>query len=619
MLKFRQFMITAFLALTASGILANHLSGRLLFAARFTGGQEVPPVETDATGVGSFFLNAAMDTLCISITVNNLSGPVTGAHIHEGMMGENGGVLVGLTDQVDGNSIRATITGEDLTPELLEAMLNEGLYFNIHTEQNPSGEIRGQILLETDRAFTGMLDSEQEVAEVNSEATGLATFNLSKSGMRVNYRVVVEGLTGPIAMAHLHNAPAGSDGPVIVDLGDGIDGNVISGSFDPTEFEGLMDLMMSGDIYINVHTAEFPAGEVRGQLMLNNRLVHDAYLNTEQEIPAPTSGAMGNGLAIVALNYTMDTLFYDVQVEGLTGAITGAHFHEGNLGETGPVLIGITDDVDGNRINGFLEGEALTNENIRKFLAGEIYLNVHTEENAPGEIRGQVYKLAREGYTYELSGDQEVPMVTTSAYGSGMASVDRDQSNVHFMMVYNDLSGPQVMAHFHAAPMGVNGPVIFTLSPFFEQTDTFDAAFGYWSDMDETPFDAEAAESFREGEVYVNIHTSENPGGELRGQLNRMLICSQLTVGLIDNPIRENLNVYPNPANDFVNIDVSSIEASQFTIEVYDIAGKRVERRFITPGGSDVVRYETAELKRGFYTISVRLNNAVWTSKLVIE
>ncbi|HKK37942.1 MAG TPA: CHRD domain-containing protein, partial [Cryomorphaceae bacterium] len=434
MKKIKLLLMTFSLALMASTIFANHLTGNLLFSARFSGAQEVPAVETDATGVGSFFLNAAMDTLCLTITVNGLSGPITGAHIHEGMAGMNGGVLIGFTDNIEGNSIKATITGEALTPELLVAMLNEGLYFNIHTEANPSGEIRGQILLETDRAYTGILDAEQEVPSNSSEATGLATFNLSKNGAEVNYFVVVDGLTGPIQMAHLHNAPAGENGGVVVNLGDGIDGNVISGSFDPTAFDGLLEDMNAGNIYINVHTEENPGGEIRGQLMLQERLSHDAYLNVAQEIPAPTMEADGNGLAIVGLNYTLDTLFYDVQVEGLTGPMTGAHFHDGALGETGGVLIGLTDNIDGNRINGFVTGEALTNENIVKFLSGQIYLNVHTEANAAGEIRGQVYKLIREGYTYELSGDQEVPAVTTDAYGSGIVSIDRDQTNAHFMM-----------------------------------------------------------------------------------------------------------------------------------------------------------------------------------------
>jgi hypothetical protein len=618
MRKLKLLLMTFSLALLASTAFANHLTGNLLFSARFSGAQEVPPVETDATGVGSFFLNASMDTLCITITVNGLSGPITGAHIHEGMMGMNGGVLVGLTDNVNGNSLRATITGEDLTPELLEAMFNEGLYFNIHTDENPAGEIRGQILLETDKAYSGMLNAEQEVADVESDATGLATFNLSKNGEEVNYFVVVEGLTGPIQMAHLHNAPAGVDGPVIVNLMSGIEGNVISGSFDPTEFDGLLEAMSAGEIYINVHTEEFPAGEIRGQLDLQEMLMHDAYLNVEQEIPAPM-GTSANGLAVVGLNYTLDTLFYDVQLEGLTGPLTGAHFHDGALGETGDVLIGITNDIDANRINGFVTGAVLTNENIVKFLSGGIYLNVHTDMNPAGEIRGQVYKLIREGYTYELTGDQEVPSVITDAYGSGIASIDRDQTNVHFMMAYNDLTGPQTMAHFHSAPMGENGPVIFTLNPFFDQSETFDAAFGYWTDMDETPFDAAAAESFREGQVYVNIHTEENPGGELRGQVNRDLICSQMTTGIFDQTRYESLGIYPNPTAGIVNIDVSALDGNQFQLLVTDITGKRVDSRIIRPTGASIVQYQNGELRSGIYFLTVNAENVTYSAKLMIK
>ena len=619
MKKIKLLLMTFSLALMASTIFANHLTGNLLFSARFSGAQEVPAVETDATGVGSFFLNAAMDTLCLTITVNGLSGPITGAHIHEGMAGMNGGVLIGFTDNIEGNSIKATITGEALTPELLEAMFNEGLYFNIHTEANPSGEIRGQILLETDRAYTGILDAEQEVPSNSSEATGLATFNLSKNAAEVNYFVVVDGLTGPIQMAHLHNAPAGENGGVVVNLGDGIDGNVISGSFDPTAFDGLLEDMNAGNIYINVHTEENPGGEIRGQLMLQERLSHDAYLNVAQEIPAPTMEADGNGLAIVGLNYTLDTLFYDVQVEGLTGPMTGAHFHDGALGETGGVLIGLTDNIDGNRINGFVTGEALTNENIVKFLSGQIYLNVHTEANAAGEIRGQVYKLIREGYTYELSGDQEVPAVTTDAYGSGIVSIDRDQTNAHFMMAYNDLTGPQTVAHFHNAPAGENGGVIFDLGPFFEQTETFDAAFGYWTDMDATPFDASAAMAFREGEVYANIHSAENPGGELRGQVNRDLICSQMTTGLFEQPQFESLSIYPNPTEGQVNIDVSSLDGSQYQLQVTDITGKRVDSRTIRPNGSSVVRYQNDDLRSGIYFLTINGERVVYSAKLMIQ
>ena len=603
---------------TTGSLMADHLSGRLLFSARLTGDQEVPSVETDATGVGSFFLNANRDSLCLTITVQGLSGPITGAHIHEGAMGENGDVLVGFTDQVDGNQIQATVTGEDLTPGLLEMMLDGELYFNVHTEENPAGEIRGQIVLERDWSFHADLDPEQEVEDVVSDARGIGVFNLSKTGMEVNYHVVVNGLTGPITGAHLHEAPAGMAGDVIVGLTDSVDGNVISGSFDPTEFEGLMEDMQAGNIYINVHTEEYPAGEIRGQLILDDeRLSHDVVLNTEQEMPAPM-GANGHGSGWVSLNHTMDTLFYRVQTEGLTGPITGAHFHNAPAGENGDVLIGVTDNVDGNRISGFVTGSALTTENINLFLSGQIYLNVHTEMNAPGEIRGQVYKLAREGYTYKLTGDQEVPSVDTDAYGSGMVSIDRHQSNVHFMMVYNDLSGVQTMSHFHNGAAGENGDVIYTLTDFFDVIGTSDAAFGYWTDMDENPFDAMAAQAFRGGNVYVNVHTSSNPNGELRGQVTRSSNCADFTVGLADlNQQPEKVSVMPNPATNVVRIDMSGVPAGNYQVTVFDITGKQVESTSINSNSASQTRLDVSDYTEGLYNIRITGDKGTFLGRVV--
>ncbi|HKL03697.1 MAG TPA: CHRD domain-containing protein, partial [Cryomorphaceae bacterium] len=293
------------------------------------------------------------------------------------------------------------------------------------------------------------------------------------------------------------------------------------------------------------------------------------------------------------------------------------HFHNGAFGVNGDVLINLTDDVEGNQISGFFTGTGLNLENINKFLSGGIYLNIHTDMNPAGEIRGQVYKLAREGYTYKLSGDQEVPMVDTDAYGSGIASIDRDQSNVHFMMAYNDLSGPQAMAHFHMASEGENGDVIFNLSPFFDQTDNFDAAFGYWTDADATPFDANAAMAFREEMVYVNVHTSENPGGELRGQVSRDLICSSFVSGLFEQFERKSLSIYPNPTNEGVNIEVSSLPAGQYNLNIVDITGKTIDSRIVRTGEANIIRYENERLVPGIYFLSINGENAVYTAKLI--
>lgn len=616
MKKFTKFYFSLLALLLAGGAFANHLSGSLLFSARFSGANEVPAVDTDATGVGGFFINAAKDSLCITISVNGLSGPITGAHIHTGMAGENGPVLVDFTSAVTGNYIQAIVTGAGLTPELILAMLEGSLYFNIHTEINPGGEIRSQITLETDMAFHAMLDGMQEVPMVDTDATGLAAFNLSKTGMKVTYFVVVEGLTGDIVGAHLHTGMMGENGPVVVDLTASVNDNVISGSFDPTEFAGLLDDMNAGNVYINVHTAEFPNGEIRGQLMYDMRISHDAMANTAQEMPEPM-GADGNGLALVSLNYTMDTLFYEVQAEGMTGAITGAHFHDGASGVNGGVLISLTDDIMGNRISGFVAGAALTVENINKFLSGGIYINLHTAANPAGEIRGQVYKLAREGYTLKLEGEQEVPEVMTNGSGSGIVSIDRDQTNAHFMMAFNDLTGPFTVSHFHNAAEGVNGDVIFDLGPFFTGINDYDAAFGYWTSEDVNAFDAAAAMAFRNEMVYVNVHSAEFPGGELRGQVNRGLICSDGLVGVFETFQRGILEVYPNPTNGPLTVDVSSLPAGNSTLTILDITGKKVFERIVNPDAQSVVRFDTANLSQGIYILTIAGNEVNYTARVV--
>ena len=618
MKNFTKNIFTIFAILLANGLFANHLSGKLLFSTRLSGANEVPAVSTDATGVGSFFLNETRDTLCITVTTVGLSGSIAGAHIHQGFPGTNGGVLIGFTDNVDGNSISATVTGDDITAELLEMMLAGELYFNIHTALNPSGEIRGQIALETDRAFHAVLNGDQENPPVVTDASGIAIFNLSKTGMMVNYNVVVSGLSGPITGAHLHLAPAGQNGNVVVNLTNDVNGNVISGQFDPTTVTGLVDDMLAGNIYINVHTDENQGGEIRGQLKFDSKLSMDAVINTDQEIPAPT-GSSANGLGWASLNYTMDTLFYRIQLDGLSGPVTGAHFHDGEFGTTGGVLIAMTDDVDGNVINGFTTGEALSTENINKFLSGGIYINVHTDLNASGEVRGQVYKAAREGYTVNLSGDQEVPAVETDATGSGIVSIDRDQSNAHFMIAYNDLSGPQTMAHFHAAPAGTNGGVIFTLSSFFEQTNIYDAAFGYWTNMDDVPFDAAAALAFREGNVYVNIHSSDVPSGEIRGQVTRESICSQGSVGIFEIPKKAALNVYPNPSSDIVNVDLTTVPVGNYQMVISDITGKVVQNKTVNSSSQKQLSLSISDLNSGIYILSVFGDITTFSARLIKE
>ncbi|MED5233768.1 MAG: CHRD domain-containing protein [Pseudomonadota bacterium] len=105
--------------------------------------QEVPAVTTTASGAGAFTLNTSTGALSGSVTITGMTANM--AHIHEGEMGVNGDVLIGLTAGTSGMwSVPANTT---LTAEQMNVMADGGLYTNFHSDAFPSGEIRGQITL----------------------------------------------------------------------------------------------------------------------------------------------------------------------------------------------------------------------------------------------------------------------------------------------------------------------------------------------------------------------------------------------------------------------------------------------------------------------------------------
>lgn len=113
-------------------------------------------------------------------------------------------------------------------------------------------------------------------------------------------------------------------------------------------------------------------------------------LDAAQEIPAPAgvpAGASGNADVSVNSNGVVTAT---LGVSNLTGTATAAHIHRGFAGATGPVLIGLTSEDGGSTWTVPVDAPALTEDEIGAFNRGELYFNVHTETNAPGEIRGQI-------------------------------------------------------------------------------------------------------------------------------------------------------------------------------------------------------------------------------------
>lgn len=133
--------------------------------------------------------------------------------------------------------------------------------------------------------FIAHLSGDEEVPAVDTRAQGQATFRLSPDGSELSYRLIAANIVD-VMMSHIHLAPAGVNGGVVVWLypEDGPPPQLIEGRFGGVLATGvitsedlvgdlagatLADLvaaMREGGTYVNVHTVANPPGEIRGQI-----------------------------------------------------------------------------------------------------------------------------------------------------------------------------------------------------------------------------------------------------------------------------------------------------------------------------------------------------------------
>ncbi|WP_113912965.1 CHRD domain-containing protein [Roseovarius dicentrarchi] len=127
------------LAAAACAALAIPASAETItYTADLTAGAEVPPNDSGATGTADVTVDTEAKTVAWTVEYDGLTGDATAAHIHgPAAEGENAGPVITMSDINEGE---AEITDEQI------AELEDGKYYvNIHTEQNPDGEIRGQL------------------------------------------------------------------------------------------------------------------------------------------------------------------------------------------------------------------------------------------------------------------------------------------------------------------------------------------------------------------------------------------------------------------------------------------------------------------------------------------
>jgi CHRD domain-containing protein len=106
------------------------------------------------------------------------------------------------------------------------------------------------------------LKSSEEVPPNDSPGSGTAEVTLDTDANKVSWRITHEGLTGDATAAHFHGpAKIGENAGPIVDIST----NLMEGSADVTPEQ--LQMIREGNTYLNIHTAQYPDGEIRGQVL----------------------------------------------------------------------------------------------------------------------------------------------------------------------------------------------------------------------------------------------------------------------------------------------------------------------------------------------------------------
>jgi hypothetical protein len=588
----------------------------LLFISKLNGNQVVPANVTNANGIASLMLNKTRDSITINASFIELSGAPINISLYNGAEGFNGVSLMDLTPFLDGNKIATKISGAIVTSNMAK-LFNENIYMLVTTLSNPSGEIRGQVKLEADWQFTADLRGANAVPIAAGQAYGLGSFGLSLDKSKLSFKIICQDMSGAINSAMLHFGSTGSTGAMAADITSSVNGNIITGSIAPTA--NMLDSLLKGKIYLNISTTTYPTGELRSQLVNYKGLAFDISATGNQMVPPVSS--TGEAVGVVRLTPNLDTLYYDIVADGLNSPIDYAHLHIGNFGfpyVNTSFQVDFTSAIVGNRIKGLHTGAAISSVNKNRLLVSNLALIVHTAARPLGELRGQVVRYAREGYTINLTGNQVVPATNSSAYGSGIVSISRKDEDAHYMWLVGNLSGSAASAKFHKNKIGLNGNQILDLSSSMNVTAMSASANGFWKSTDALPFLLGNSIQMSKDSVYLEIGNALFPNGEIRGQVRAGNISYALGNENIKSNKSEIINIAPNPIRKFVTISMEKNNSSITSIEILNINGKEVYKNIIDANSQNMnTQIDLSELMNGIYFIKIINDKNIYIKKIV--
>ncbi|MFE5300697.1 CHRD domain-containing protein [Streptomyces sp. NPDC056632] len=226
-------------------------------------------------------------------------------------------------------------------------------------------------------------------------------------GDRVTFSLTWKGLVP--SLGHIHEGAVGRNGPVKVPLfGSAMPSTAHSAAGQATVTDATLAQRLRTDpagFYVNLHSAEFPGGAVRGQLTPLKRPVNPlaiikggklrALSNGFQEVPKTDASKVGDpdGFAVTFLHPAGTSVDYSLAWTNIKSPTLG-HIHRGPFGKNGEVVFNLLDKPAPDGI--FALSGRLTDqkaEDVRRVRKNphNYYSNIHTAEFPDGAVRGQLF------------------------------------------------------------------------------------------------------------------------------------------------------------------------------------------------------------------------------------
>ncbi|XP_065845371.1 uncharacterized protein [Oscarella lobularis] len=531
---------------------------------------------------GSATLTLEGKNVAYTIQYQGLQGNFTMAHIHgPANPGEDADVVEDLTPNFKPVGDTGSAVGQwaNLDETKMQNLKNGLYYINIHSSLYPDGEIRGQIYLTKseyapDRYIIesgqynddGWLSGDEFLSPTSKSSRFLVGFG---SCAKERTRYFGTGLSSPSLESTMGTAAiqttsnrawfgmdiAGIPGElqsVIIDSSAAFAAEtkeLIDFKKTPGHVMGVFELtqnqwtaLTKGGLRI---TVSFTDSSVQLQGTFEEAMI--AMLANEFE--TPPSPKAPNSVGTASLVFTRNGyLNVNITITGVNSEVTKAHIHgPGRQMQTGPLLFDLSSHImkigdSDAHVSASVHFDSQSSMSMRYLWENRLYINIHTVLAPTGELRNQISKPGKwhcEGSAININQcfasnltvnqSQATHPVKISGGGiptpSGVAGTYIDRlGDLHYSLALSDISKASITgAHIHGpAPYGATGGALHVINhddftPKAGERDHVIELNGVWYDL------TDVQKSFaKNGELYFNIHTEDNPDGVLRAQLPKL-------------------------------------------------------------------------------------------------